>query len=67
MNVENEMVPVDEDLPQLECGCKNVSRNCYLQLSEGGVIEGYYNYRNNRWYNVNSKPIKQKVIAWCDL
>ena len=60
----DEWVPVSEDLPPLERGCKNVSRDVEILLATGDVAEGYYAYHQHRWLTTDSKPVKGTVIGW---
>ena len=62
----DDWVPVEEDLPPLERGCKNVSRDVELLLATGEVTEGYYAYHQCRWLNTDSKPVSKRVIGWRD-
>lgn len=67
MMSDYDWVSTDEDTPPLERGFKNVSRNVLVLLDDGAVIEAYYAYHQARWLSSDSKPLRKKVCAWCDL
>ena len=61
-----EWVPVSENLPPLERGYNNVSRDVEIMLATGDVAECYYAYHQSRWLTTDSKPVKETVIGWRD-
>ena len=61
-----EWVPVSEDLPPLERGYKNVSRDVEILLEDNTITEGYYAYHQERWLTTDSNPVKGTVIGWRD-
>lgn len=68
--MNEEWVPVTEDLPQLDLNyhpTDDYSVVVLVKLSNGMEGNAIYSYARNVWYNTYMERIRRKVVAWQSL